>query len=224
MKARILVVGLLAVVAVAGCGRYSFALRRSYDRGRYGATVARCENDAAVASAQWNSVHQARYHVYCGMAYLNLGDTQRAASELVLAEKMRLQNPRLVTGRDLDRLSQGLVQLFGVPAGQLEIQEGPGQLAQGPAAPPTVTVVPPAPPAPPVVQAPGVSFTAGAQVNGRASVSIGASTDEDEPEPPAAPTAPAVEILAPAAPPAPPAAPAPPAVIVIPAEDGAVIE
>jgi hypothetical protein len=208
-------------VMVGGCGRYSYVIRRQYEHGRYGATVARCENDAWVASQQWNSGHRARYHVYCGMAYLSLGDSQRAATELVQAEKMRLENPRLITGRDLAKLSQGLVRLFGVPAGQLEIEERPTQVAQGPepVAPP-VTVVPPepaAPPAPPVVSGPSVSFSASAGVSGRASVQVVPAA----PEPPAAPAPPpaAIEISA-----EPPAATPPPPVIVIPAEDGALIE
>lgn len=209
-------------VMVGGCGRYSYGIRRQYEHGRYGATVARCENDAWVASQQWNSGHRARYHVYCGMAYLNLGDSQRAATELVQAEKMRLENPGLITGRDLAKLSQGLVRLFGVPAGQLEIEERPGQVAQGPAVEPPVTVVPPAPPAPPVINAPSVSFSAGAGVSGRASVEVAPAAPEPA-EPPAAPAPPpaAIEI---SAPPAAAAPPPPPPVIVIPAEDGVVIE
>jgi hypothetical protein len=223
------------VVAVTGCSRYSFAIRRQYDRGQYGATVARCENQSWTAQS-WNRGHQARYHVYCGMAYLNLGDGERAASQLVRAEKMRLEDPRLITGRDLARLSQGLMQLFGVPAGQLEIEERPGgatveggiavgTVVPAPATEPSVTVAPTPAPAPPAVR-PGVSFSASAGVNARAQVHIvppapiEAEVDAEPPEPPAppaAPPAPAVEISA-----QPPAA-APP-VIVIPEEDGAVIE
>jgi len=216
------------VVVVAGCGRYSFAIRRQYDRGRYGAAVSSCESSAWAASQRWNPGHKARYHVYCGMAYLNLGDSQRAASELVQAEKMRLENPSLVTGRDLARLSQGLVRLFGVPAGQLEIEERPGQgsVAVGSvgsvAPPPPVTVVPPEapePPAPPVTSAPSVSFTAGAGVSGRASVTVVPPEPPEPPAPPAAPPAPPAAVDISAQPPA-----APPPVIVIPAEDGVVIE
>lgn len=231
MRARTILVVALVSVVVMGCGRYSFGIRRQYDRGQYGATVARCENVAAAAGQQWNDGHRARYHVYCGMAYLNLGDTQRAASELVLAERMRLANPGLIRGRDLASLSQGLTRLFGVPAGQLEIEERPsagavavGQRPDAPPAPP-VTVVPPAPSVPPVPVAPrgpAISFSAGAGVSAHATVQVSPA----EPEPPAAPEPPPATVIVapPPAPPAPPAAPAAPPVIVIPDEDGAVIE
>jgi hypothetical protein len=136
------------------------------------------------------------------MAYLNLGDTERAASQLVQAEKMRLENPRLVTGRDLAQLSEGLMQLFGVPAGQLEIEERPSgtvvqdSIAVAPAPTPDVTVVPPAPP----VSGPNVSFSASAGFSARAQVHIVPPAEDSEP-----------------------LAVAPP-VIVIPEEEAAVIE
>jgi hypothetical protein len=144
------------------------------------------------------------------MAYLGLGDGQRAAVELVQAERMRQLNPRLITGRDLAKLSQGLVQLFGVPAGQLSIEETRGQVAAAPPAAPPVAVVPAPAPAPedppPAPNAPSV------MVRGQVSATI------------AAPPAPEVTVVPPdgAAAEAPGAAPPP--VIVIPEEQGAVIE
>src|SRR5687767_3525412 len=89
------------LVSVVGCSRHSFRIRQAYDRGRYDAAVGRCQMDSTAASQRWNAPHRARYHVYCGMAYLGLGDGERAAVELVQAERMRQQDPRLVTGRDL---------------------------------------------------------------------------------------------------------------------------
>lgn len=225
MNARtILLLSLVAFsVAATGCGRYSYRIRSDVDAGRYSVATSRCENDSWAASSQWNPQHQARYHVYCGLAFLNVGDTQRAQSHLVRAEKMRLDNPSLIRGRDLTKLSAGLMQLFGVPAGQLEIEVRPGtEVAQAgdasePAAPaPPVTVVPPAP----VTNAPSVSFTAGVSTSVHPPVieipaapepPEDATEDDDgraEPEPPAPPPAP----------------PAQPPVIVIPEEDAAVIQ
>ena len=217
----------LAALALSatGCGRYSYRIRRDVDGGRYNLAAARCQSDGYAAAQRWGAQHEARYHVYCGIAYLNLGDTERAQSELVRAEKMRLDNPGLIRGRDLAKLSGGLVRLFGVPAGQLEIEVRPGQVAEAPTAEapaPQVTIVPPAapePPAPPVTNAPSVSLTAGGGVSAGATVRIGAPRPPVVTVTPVPPAPPAVEV----APPPPPAEAAPP-VYVIPEEDAAVIE
>src|SRR5688572_892696 len=122
MRSIKLLVLVLTALSVVGCGRYSYRIRSSYARGHYAAAVAQCQGDAA-ASTRWNPGHRARYHVYCGMTYLTIGDTNRAASELVQAERIRIAQPGLVAGRDLDQLNHGLMQLFGVPSGQLLIEE-----------------------------------------------------------------------------------------------------
>jgi hypothetical protein len=201
------------VLASTGCARYSYRIRAAYSRGDYGSAVARCQGDALAAATRWNDGHRARYHVYCGMTFLAMGDSARAASELVQAERLRMSNPRLITGRDLDQLSAGLTQLFGVPAGQLQIDE---QVASVEAAAPS-TARPAAPSVsakvaqPPVIVVPEAPAVPGAP---------------ETPEPPVAPAPseePMVTVSATPAPPAAAPAPSPP-VIVIPEEDGADIE
>ncbi|MBI2897438.1 MAG: hypothetical protein HYY06_28020 [Deltaproteobacteria bacterium] len=201
---RTLVIVMLAVTVVA-CGRYSYRIQTAYGRGNYASAASRCQTDG-MAQARWGESHRARYHVYCGMTYLSLGESERAAAELVQAEKMRQANPRLVRGRDLDQLNRGLMQLFGVPAGQLLIEEQSAVVASAtvvapPASPPAIEApAPPAQPAPPAIT---ISTTA-----------------------PAAPLPPAAEdvVVAPAAP-VPPAEAAPSTpVIVIPEQDAVIIE
>jgi hypothetical protein len=202
--ARTLLIVMLAMTVVA-CGRYSYRIRAAYGRGNYASAAGRCQTDG-MTQARWGESHRARYHVYCGMTYLSLGDSERAAAELVQAERMRQANPRLVHGRDLDQLNRGLMQLFGVPAGQLLIEERSAVVASA------TVVAPPSQPAPPAIEAPAAPAAPAPPA-----IAISATAT-------AAPLPPAAEdvVVAPAAPVA-DAAPSTP-VIVIPEEDAVVIE